>query len=257
MNSKRLIVSLQLWGGKCIKTSKFEKNNSTYLGDVLNAVNIYNEKEVDELVLFDLEASKNRIINFELLSKISRVSRMPLTYGGGIDSLEKATKLLSLGIEKLNFNNLFFNEVDEFKKISNYIGKQSIVLSIDYRKEKNNYNIYYEGGAKKSALTIRDIADKNIQQFVGELYLNNIERDGEMNGYDDSLLKNIYNDFKIPITVSGGFNNYENIKSIFSKYNIIGISCSSLFVFKGRKKAVLLSYPDKIEKEYLKQSGIK
>ena len=95
MNSKRLIVSLQLWRGKCIKTSKFEKNNSTYLGDVLNAVNIYNEKEVDELVLFDLEASKNRTINFELLSKISRVSRMPLTYGGGIDSLEKTTKLLS------------------------------------------------------------------------------------------------------------------------------------------------------------------
>ena len=128
-----------------------------------------------------------------------------------------------------------------------------MVLSVDYRKKINNYDIYYEGGTKESRYTINDIISKNIQEFVGELFLNNIEGDGEMNGYDDDLLKNIYQECKIPITVSGGFNNFDNVKMIFKKYNIIGVSCSSLFIFKGRKKAVLLNYPDKLEKEYLKE----
>ena len=252
MISKRLIVALQLQGEKLIKTHKFKKENAIYLGDALNAVKIFNEKEVDELVLLDLEASINGNINFELISKISSISRMPLTYGGGIDCLEKATKLLSLGIEKLSFNNLFFKDMDKFKSISNHIGKQSIVLSVDYRKKINNYNIYYEGGTKESKYTISDIISKNNQEFVGELFFNNIEGDGEMSGYDDDLLKKIYQECRIPITVSGGFNNLDNVKTIFKKYNIIGVSCSSLFIFKGRKKAVLLNYPDKLEKEYLK-----
>jgi|TARA_B100000780_G_C21114081_1_gene450525 cyclase len=254
MESKRLIVGLQMYEGKLIKTNSFKKDNATYLGDVLNAVKIFNEKEVDELILFDLTASKTKKINFELLSKISSVSRMPLSYGGGIDSLDKSTRLLSLGIEKLNFNNLFFSDLNRLKEISNYVGRQSIVLSLDYKLLNDNIYFYYNGGTKKSNLTIDHISNVDIQNIFGEIYLNDIDNDGGMKGYNSQvLLDKIYNKFNMPLTISGGFNSLDNVKKIFSKYKIIGICCSSLFVFKGKNKAVLLSYPNKKDLKILKQ----
>ncbi|MDC3158618.1 HisA/HisF-related TIM barrel protein [Candidatus Pelagibacter sp.] len=252
MNSKRLIVGLQIFEGKLIKTYNFKKENSSYLGDALNAVKIFNEKEVDELIIFDLSASKTGKINFELLSKISSISRMPLGYGGGIDDIDKSKKLLSIGIEKLNFNNLYFNNKEKLKQISNFIGRQSIILSIDYKFINNNHYLYQNGGLTKTDITIEDINVSELEDIVGEIYLNDIDNDGSMKGYNKFLIDKIYSKFKVPLTVSGGFNNFSEIKNIFTKFKIIGVCCSSLFVFKGKNKAVLLNYPNKNTLEILK-----
>ena len=253
MISQRLIVGLQIYKSKLIKTEQFKKSNSTYLGDVLNAVRIFNEKKVDELIIYDLTASKTKEIDFSLLEKISRLSRMPLCYGGGIDSSGKAKKLSSLGFEKLSFNSLLYDDLNKINQISKIIGRQSIVLSVDYKKIDDEYFCFKNSGTINTEVKIDNLHNYNYEDFAGEIILNDINNDGSMMGYNSEVINKIYNNFKIPLTLSGGFKNLEDIKKIFNKFNIIGVCCSSYFVFKGTNKAVLLNYPDTEKIENIKR----
>ncbi len=253
MISQRLIVGLQIYKSKLIKTEQFKKSNSTYLGDVLNAVRIFNEKKVDELIIYDLTASKTKEIDFSLLEKISRLSRMPLCYGGGIDSIGKAKKLSSLGFEKLSFNSLLYDDLNKINQISKIIGRQSIVLSVDYKKIDDEYFCFKNSGTINTEVKIDNLHNYNYEDFAGEIILNDINNDGSMMGYNSEVINKIYNNFKIPLTLSGGFKNLEDIKKIFNKFNIIGVCCSSYFVFKGTNKAVLLNYPDTEKIENIKR----
>jgi len=253
MISQRLIVGLQIYKSKLIKTEQFKKSNSTYLGDVLNAVRIFNEKKVDELIIYDLTASKTKEIDFLLLEKISRLSRMPLCYGGGIDSIGKAKKLSSLGFEKLSFNSLLYDDLNKINQISKIIGRQSIVLSVDYKKIDDEYFCFKNSGTINTEVKIDNLHNYNYEDFAGEIILNDINNDGSMKGYNSEVINKIYKNFKIPLTLSGGFKNLEDIKKIFNKFDIIGVCCSSYFFFKGTNKAVLLNYPDTKKIENVKR----
>ena len=254
MISQRLVIGLQIYKGKLIKTKSFDKVNYSYLGDILNAVRIFNEKKAEELIIYDLSAADTKEINYELLEKISRVSRMPLCYGGGINTIEKAKKLFSLGFEKISFNTLIYDNIDLIKKISKIIGRQSIVFSIDYKKVFNEYVCFKNSGTYNTGIKVLDLINLNYQDFIGEIVLNDIDNDGSMNGYNKNIIEKIYNNFQIPITISGGFKDLEDIRKVFRNYKIIGICCSSLFVFKGINKAVLLNYPDREQIKKLKSN---
>ena len=242
MLRSRVSSCLLLNKGDLVKTVKFEKEN--YIGDPINAVRIFNEKRVEELIIYDLDAAVSKNINFEILEKISRVSRMPLCYGGGIDTIEKAKKIFSLGFEKISFNTLIYDNLELIKNISEIIGKQSIVFSIDYKKILNDYICFKNSGSFNTGIKVVDLINLNYQDFIGEIVLNDIENDGSMKGYNNHLIEQIYKNIKIPITLSGGFRDLEDVKNIFQRYKIIGICCSSIFVYKGANKAVLLNYPD-------------
>ena len=209
--------------GNCVKTTKFTDRN--YIGDILNNIRIFNEKLVDEIVVMDIDASNNKnTINFELISKIASVCRMPLTYAGGVKDLETAKKIITLGVEKINLNTSVFNNFELLKIISEELGSQSLSVCINYKKEKNKYVIV----DNLNNIIKIDFLDyiKKIQDLgVGEIIFNSIEREGTMEGYDLEILDEFYKFIKIPSVIVGGCSNYENIKNLFSLYPNTASGC--------------------------------
>jgi cyclase len=251
MLRSRIIPCLLVHKKGLVKTVNFK--DPKYVGDPINAVKIFNEKEVDELIVLDIDATvENRSPNYELIKNLATECRMPFCYGGGITTVEQAKKIIELGAEKLAISSSAINNPELIKAIGIAVGVQSVVVVIDVRKKNilagGGYDIYTNNGKIKSKIKLKDFINQLNEIGVGEIVINSIDYDGCMKGYDLALISMIRDLTNFPITALGGAGTLDDIKNLISKFKIIGVSAGSLFVFKGKYKAVLINYPNREEK---------
>lgn len=248
----RIIPCLLVQNKGLVKTVKF--TDPKYVGDPLNAVKIFNEKQVDELIVLDIDASvHNRQPDFTLIKNLAAECRMPLCYGGGVNSAEHAIKIINLGAEKVALSNAIVLQPQLIKQISKAVGTQSVVAVLDIKRTGllKKYEIMTLNGKKSSGLKPIEFAKKIEALGAGEIVINSIDKDGMMTGYDLDLVSNIREAVNIPISVLGGAGNLADISGLIEKFGVIGAAAGSLFVFKGKYKAVLINYPNSVEKAEL------
>lgn len=253
----RIIPSLLLHDKGLVKTINFKSYN--YIGDPINVVRIFNEKEVDELAIFDIDATVyEKEPDYALIEKLANQSRMPLCYGGGVKTLEQALKIFSLGIEKISLSSAVIKNPNLITQISNRVGSQSVVITLDVKKNLlGGYEVYTHNGNKATGLDPIKFATELERLGAGEIILNSIDQDGVMKGYDTNLTDKITDVITIPLTILGGAGSLEDIKKIVQRYGVIGISAGSLFVYKGFYKAVLINYPTLAEKNAIFKNILK
>lgn len=244
----RIIPSLLLHDKGLVKTVNFK--SPKYVGDPINAVRIFNEKEVDELALFDIDATVlNNEPDYILIEKLANQSRMPLCYGGGIKTVEQAQKIFGLGIEKIALSSAVVQNPHLVSEIADRVGSQSIIVVLDIkRKLLGGYEIYTHNGKRSTGINPIKFAKELQALGAGEIIINSIDQDGVMKGYDLSLIDKIAESISIPLTVLGGAGSLADIEKVIEKYGVIGVASGSLFVFKGPYKAVLINYPNQVEK---------
>jgi len=242
----RIIPSLLIHNKGLVKTVQF--GDKKYVGDPINAVKIFNEKEVDELIVLDIDASvEGKEPDFDLIKNLAVECRMPFCYGGGVKTVEQAIKIVGLGAEKVAFSSAAVETPQFLKNIGKAIGVQSVVVVLDYKKKKHlfgtNYEIFTHNGKKASGKNILDFIKLLNKIGVGEIVINSIDNDGIMKGYDIKVAKEVRNICDVPLTILGGAGSLDDIKFLIDKFGVIGASAGSLFVFKGKYRAVLISYP--------------
>ncbi|WJS95156.1 AglZ/HisF2 family acetamidino modification protein [Flavobacterium johnsoniae] len=246
----RIIPILLLNDGGLVKTVKFSKDR--YIGDPINAVRIFNKKEVDELVLLDIGASRNGTPpNFIEIKEIVSEAFMPVGYGGGISKMGHIEQLFNIGVEKVILNSVIFENKELIEEAIKIYGSQSIVASIDVKKDIwGSYKIYSNSGKKKQNISL-DSCIRLIQEIgFGELVINNIDKDGTMQGYDLDLIGKVTAMLDIPVVSVGGAGTITDfIKAI--KAGVSAVAAGSMFVFQGVHRAVLISYitADQLEQE--------
>ncbi len=235
-----------------VKTVGFK--DPKYVGDPINAVKIFNEKEVDELIVLDIDASvEGRSPDFDLIRNLAIECRMPFCYGGGVTTVQEAKKIISLGAEKVAISSVAISNFDIISKIGQAVGVQSVVVVLDVKKKSflGGYEIFTHNGKKATGLKVNEFLQRLDKIGVGEIVINSIDQDGKMEGYDFALMDIVRELTEVPITVLGGAGSMNDIKAAISRYKIIGAAAGSLFVFKGRYRAVLISYPNSSEKKAL------
>jgi len=247
----RIIPSLLIKNKGLVKTLNFK--SSKYVGDPINAVRIFNEKEVDELAIFDIDATvhKNEP-DYSLIEKLANQSRMPLCYGGGVKTIEQAQRIFGLGIEKIALSSAAIQHPDLVTKIANRVGSQSVIVVLDVKKRLfGGYELYTHNGNKSTGIDPVKFAKDLEQAGVGEIIINSIDKDGTMQGYDFALIDKITEVVNIPLTALGGAGSLDDIQKVIERYGVIGVAAGSLFVFQGPYKAVLINYPNQIQKNNL------
>lgn len=246
----RVIPCLLLKDSGLVKTIKFK--NPYYVGDPVNAVKIYNDKEVDEIIFLDITASKEgRKPPFKLISQIADECFMPFAYGGGIRTIEDANEIFRLGAEKVIINSYAIENTSFIKTLSQVFGSQSIVVSIDAKKSFfNKYEVYTYGGKTRTKLNPIDFAIKMQEFGAGELFLNSIDRDGTMEGYDIELISKVSNAVSIPVIACGGAGRIQDFSEAVKKGGASAVAIGSMAVFQGKNRAVLINfpYPDELKK---------
>jgi cyclase len=247
LNRPRVIPVLTIMDEDLVKTTQFK--NPRYLGDPINAVKIFNEKMVDELCVLDIGASKNGTsINFDLLETIASQAFMPLSYGGGIKSLEDVKKILKMGYEKVIINSAFSLNPKLIKEASDFAGSSSVVLSIDIKpNHSNNYLVYTESGSKKLSIDLESYVQKGIKYGCGEVLLNSIDRDGMMTGYPLELISRLVKTIEVPMIVCGGAGSIQDLSLAVNEAKVSAVAAGSLFVYYGKQKAVLINFPSEDE----------
>jgi len=248
----RIIPTLLVHKKGLVKTVKFK--DPKYVGDPINAVKIFNEKEVDELIVLDIDASVNgRVPDFKMIENLAAECRMPLCYGGGIKTSEQAQHIFSLGVEKIAISSVAVKSPELITQMADKVGNQSVVVVLDVKKKLfgGKYELYIHNGKKSTGIDPVSYAKKMQELGAGEIVVNSIDNDGVMKGFDLKLIESIRNQISIPLTVSGGVGSLDDIGAVIQQHGIIGVSAGSLFVFKGKYRAVLINYPTPTEKEVL------
>lgn len=240
--SFRIVPTMLLSNGDVVKTKKFK--NPQYIGDPINSVRIFNQKCIDEMIILDIDAGKkNHYINYDLLSRISAESFFPITYGGGIKNFEDAKKIFSLGFEKISIQTAAFEDKNLVKKISQAFGRQSIVISIDLKKNFfNKMNMYSKLNNKFIKGNLLEYINDFINHGAGELHLNFVDKDGTLSGYNIEYIASIISKIRIPVIISGGLSCLSDIRDIKN----IGVSAAAggaFFIYYGTQKGILLNYP--------------
>lgn len=248
----RIIPSLLIQDNGLVKTVNFK--NPKYVGDPINAVRIFNEKEVDELAIFDIDATvKGLEPNYSLIERIANQSRMPLCYGGGVRTVEQAQKIFGLGIEKIALSSAVLQNPQLITQIAERVGSQSVIVVLDVKKKLfGGYEVYTHNGKKSTGINPFKFAEEAQKLGAGEIIINSIDQDGVLKGYDMGLIDKVREKISLPLTVLGGAGSLCDIKQVIDKHGIIGVAAGSLFVFKGVYKAVLINYPSFEEKEKLR-----
>jgi cyclase len=241
----RIIPCLLLTASGLVKTVRFR--DGKYVGDPLNAVRIFNEKQVDELMILDIEATRfGREPNFTLIEKLAGQCRMPLCYGGGVASIECVERIVGMGVEKVAISSAAIENPGLISGAAGRVGSQSVVWVIDSRKDQRtgDYRVYARNGEVETTWTPFSLARYAQEMGAGEIVINNIDRDGTAEGYDLSLARSIRSAVTVPITILGGAGSENDLKELIQQIGIAGAAAGSLFVFKGKHKAVLLQYPN-------------
>ncbi len=235
-----------------VKTVKFD--TPKYVGDPLNAVRIFNEKEVDELIVVDIDATAHgREPDYKLIKNLAAECRMPLCYGGGVKTAEQVQKIVSLGVEKVAISSAAISTPDLISEAADRVGNQSIVVVMDVKKIgiRRRYELFTHNGSKKTGIRPVEFAKKVVSLGAGEIVINSIEQDGMMKGYDHALVSQVRETVNLPLTVLGGAGSLNDIVDLVHKFGVIGAAAGSLFVFKGKYRAVLINYPSRAEKDVL------
>lgn len=252
MLRSRLIPCLLVHNGGLVKTVSF--GEPKYVGDPINAVRIYNEKEVDELVVLDIDATvKGAEPDYQLIAHLASECRMPLCYGGGVRTVAQIEKIISLGVEKIAISSAAVENPTLITDAALRVGSQSVVVVIDVKKVGllRRYEVVTHNGAHKTGLNPVELAERMAELGAGEIIVNSVDRDGEMKGYDLDLFEQIRQVIHLPLTILGGAGSLRDIEELIKRYGIVGAAAGSLFVFKGKYRAVLINYPNHAEKENL------
>ncbi len=247
----RVIPCLLLRNQGLVKTVRF--SNPTYVGDPINAVRIFNDKEVDELIFLDITATmQKKPPQFDLIHDIATECFMPFGVGGGIHDIETARSLLKLGSEKIILNTSATN-LDFISEAANEFGSQSVVVSIDVKQSRfGKYQVYTTSGTVNTKLDPVQFAKSVESAGAGEIFLNSIDLDGTMQGYDLKLLESVTSSVGIPVVACGGAGNLMHFQEAILKGGASAVAAGSMFVFHGPHRAVLINYPTQDElKEYL------
>jgi len=249
MLSPRIIPCLLVHNKGLVKTVKFK--DAKYVGDPINTVKIFNEKEADELMVLDIDATMdNREPDYKMIENLAVECRMPLCYGGGIKTVKQAQRIFNLGVEKIALSSSVLENMSLVTEIAKEVGSQSVVVVLDVMKKMfGGYDVYTHNGTKKTKINLESFIQKLQELGVGEIVINSIDNDGKMKGYDVGLISQIKPIIDVPMTVLGGAENFEDMKNLIKEFGIIGCAAGSLFVFKGKYKAVLISYPKQVDKD--------
>ncbi len=243
MIQARVIPALLLRGQGLVKTVKFK--DPKYLGDPINVVRIFNDKEVDELVLLDITATpENRGPRFDMLKDIASEAFIPLAYGGGIRSMDDVHTLQGIGIEKLILNTASVENPSLVREIADHAGSQAVVVSIDVKKNfLGKYEVFTRCGQKKTGLDPVKHAIEMEKMGAGEIFVNSIDRDGMMQGYDIELVKKVADAVSVPVVACGGAGNLDHVAEVIKQGHASAAAAGSIFVFQGPLRGVLISYP--------------
>jgi len=241
----RVIPCLQLIDESLVKTVKF--GNHGYIGDPINTVRIFNELEVDELCFLDIRATtENREPNYKILAEIANECFMPLSYGGGVTNAETAKRILSIGFEKIVINTAAYLNPSLVTEVANYSGNQSVVGSIDVKKNLfGKYQVYTHDGRQKQSKDPIKWAKELEELGAGELLVTSMDKDGTWNGYDIDLLKRITSAVKIPVIANGGAGKIEHIGEVVSQSKVSAVALGSMVVYQAEGLGVLVNFPDK------------
>lgn len=241
---KRIIPILLLQDGSLIKTKKF--NKYSYIGDPCNTVRIFNELEVDELIFLDISAYQQRENpDFQILKEIADECFMPLTYGGGIKSLDHAKTIFDIGFEKISINSASFSNPSLITEISKIFGTQAVIGSIDVKKDLfGSHKVFSKNKNIKINLDLNSWIKMLEDHGVGEILITSVDRDGTWAGYDLELLKKIINKTSVPLIFNGGAGCYDDIRGIFDYSSVNAAGVGSLVVFQKKDMGVLINYPE-------------
>jgi cyclase len=247
----RIIPCLLIHKGGLVKTQAFK--SPKYVGDPINAVKIFNEKEADELMVLDIDATVNGAEpNYALIAKLAAECRMPLSYGGGINSVEQAKRIISLGVEKVAISAAAVADPVIVTRIAEAIGRQSVVVVLDVRKKSGllarGYELCTHNAKTNHKLEPVAYAKTFQEAGAGEIVINSVDRDGDMKGYDLALALQMRAALRVPMTMLGGAGSLEDMAVLIGKCGVVGAAAGSLFVFKGKYRAVLINYPTAAQK---------
>lgn len=250
MLQPRIIPCLLVKNGGLVKTVAF--GSPKYVGDPLNAVRIFNEKEVDELTVLDIDATAHgREPDYALIRNLAVECRMPLCYGGGVTTAEQIQKIISLGVEKVAVSAAAIADPALLPRACERVGRQSIVVVLDVRKVGHRYELFTHNGTRATGLDPVEFAARIERLGAGEIVVNSIDRDGAMKGYDIELLTRVREAVTLPMTALGGAGSMKDVAELIRRFGIVGAAAGSLFVFKGVYRAVLISYPNRTDKDAL------
>lgn len=245
MALKRIIPCLLYDGSGLVKTVKFK--NPSYVGDPVNAIKIYNDKEVDELILIDINASKQkRKPNFDKIADMASEAFMPFAYGGGVKTYEDFATLFKIGVEKVIVNSLVQEQPEVIQKVVKDYGAQAVVACLDFKKTlfSGKAPVSYIGHKIKGTLTeYAKYLEKEIG--VGELMVQGVDRDGTWEGYDEEVTKAIVEAVDIPVIACGGCGSVEDLKNILYKTNSNAAALGSMAVYSKKGMGVLINFPDR------------
>jgi imidazole glycerol-phosphate synthase subunit HisF len=253
MLKHRVIPCLLLRNGGLVKTRRFK--NPKYVGDPINAIRIFNGKEVDELMVLDILASKKSIEpNYSLIEQFAGECFMPLCYGGGVRTVEQAKQLFALGVEKICIQSAAIERPVFISELAEKFGSQSVVVSIDIKRNLfKKAHLFESRSGKTLSSGWLDFLRESVQRGAGEIVLNSVDRDGEMNGYDLQMIRDTVDAVTVPVIALGGAGRLEHFRQAVDA-GAAAVSAGSLFVFQGPHRAVLISYPAYPELERLFES---
>lgn len=243
MLKTRVIPCLLLKNGGLVKTFQFDKPK--YVGDPINAVRIFNEKEVDEIVILDITATpENREPNFELIKDLASQAFMPLAYGGGITNIQQIEKLFSIGIEKVVLDTIVSTNPNLIKQASDIAGSSSVVVCMDVKSKLfGKPTVFNNAGKVDTKQDPIQFAQKMQELGAGELIFNSIDRDGMQKGYDLAMIEKIAQAIDIPLVALGGAATLDDFRKAVD-HGASAVAAGSMFVFHGKHKAVLITYPE-------------
>ena len=253
----RIIPCLLVRNKGLVKTVKF--GPSKYVGDPINAVKIFNEKEADELIVLDIDATATGADpDFAMIQKLAAECRMPLCYGGGVTTVEQAKRIIGLGVEKVAISAAAMTNPNLISAIAAEVGSQSVVVVLDVKKSLfGKYEVYTRNGQKSTGRSPVEVAQQAEKLGAGEIVINSIDNDGQMKGYDLDLAAKVREAIRLPMSVLGGAGSLLDIGRLVSVCGVVGAAAGSLFVFKGSYRAVLINYPDQAQKEDIVRAAMK
>lgn len=249
-----MIPCLLLSNGGLVKTICFSEPK--YVGDPINAVRIFNEKEVDELVILDIDSSRLKSTpKYEQIKDIVSEAFMPLAYGGGISTVLQARSLIEIGVEKVVINTAAISDLKLVQEITKYLGSQCVVVAIDVKKDwLGRYRVFKASDSKLTSIDPVDHAQAAVKAGAGEIFINDVMRDGTGIGYDLDLLAKVTQEIKVPVIACGGAGSLDHFKLVDS-VGVSAVAAGSMFVFVGKHRAVMINYPSYETLQGLFQSG--
>ncbi|OSZ71672.1 AglZ/HisF2 family acetamidino modification protein [Hydrogenophaga sp. IBVHS1] len=255
----RITPCLLVHQGGLVKTVEFR--DAKYVGDPINAVKIFNEKEADELVVLDIDATVNGAEpDYRMIAHLAAECRMPLCYGGGVQTPEQARKIIGLGVEKVAVSAAAVEDATLLTRMAEAVGRQSVVAVLDVRKKSGLFAKGYEVVTRNATRVHKQEPFELAQQLqaagAGEIVINSVDRDGQMKGYDLTLAVKIRQTVQVPLTFLGGAGSHQDIEALFGACGVVGASAGSLFVFKGPYRAVLINYPHPAQREGIYRAGL-